>query len=332
MRKRILQISAAVSGIFTIWATAVGIIASNRLMYVKKKDEDLILERETSAKRYDEVWYANVKKTEHWIQSENGYKVHAIFLEPHDTKYYAIICHGVTETKVNSFKYARMFEALGFNSVVYDHRRHGGSGGKTTSFGHFEKLDLKAVVDMLKEHAGPELVFGIHGESMGAATTLLYAGMRDDAAFYISDCGYSDISEQILHVMQTTTSMKTSVSLKLAGFFMKMREGYHISTVTPREAVKMIEKPVLFIHSLPDDFVLPEMSIEMHGLKQGPKALKLFEKGGHAQSFNENPLEYIETVKDFLDQHGINPLGEPEPLTAHFFLAEGDKSNKEKTS
>ncbi|WP_281862790.1 alpha/beta hydrolase [Planomicrobium okeanokoites] len=309
MRRRILQVSAAISSTFTLLATAAGILASNRLMYVKKKDEELILERETSAKRYDEVWYANVKKEERWIESENGYNVHAIFLEPHDTDHYVIICHGVTETKVNSFKYARMFEELGYNSVVYDHRRHGGSGGKTTSFGHYEKFDLKAVVDMLKEHVGPKLVFGIHGESMGAATTLLYGGMRDDAAFYISDCGYSDISEQILHVMQTTTPLKTPLALKLAGFFMKLRDGYHISTVSPREAVKLIEKPVLFIHSLPDDFVLPEMSIEMHGIKKGSKSLKLFEKGAHAQSFNENPAEYKETVSEFLNNHGVNPAG-----------------------
>ncbi|WP_203332703.1 alpha/beta hydrolase [Planococcus beigongshangi] len=307
MRKRVFQISAAISSTFTLAATAAGILASNRLMYVKKKDEELILERETSAKRYDEAWYANVKKEERWIESENGYHVHAIFLEPHNTYHYAIICHGVTETKVNSFKYARMFEKLGFNSVVYDHRRHGGTGGKTTSFGHYEKFDLKAVVDMLRAHVGPDLVFGIHGESMGAATTLLYAGLRDDAAFYISDCGYSDISEQILHVMQTTTPLKTPLALKLAGFFMKLRDGYHISTVAPREAVKTIEKPVLFIHSLPDDFVVPEMTMEMHEIKPEPKALKLFEKGAHAQSFNENTEEYTKTVRDFLEQYGLLP-------------------------
>ncbi|WP_422123464.1 alpha/beta hydrolase [Planococcus sp. X10-3] len=327
MRKRVLQISAVISSIFTMLAAVTGIIASNRLMYVKKKDEDLILERETSAKRYDEVWYANVTKEQQWIESQNGYQVHAVFLEPHDTKKYVIICHGVTETKVNSFKFARMFESLGFNSVVYDHRRHGGSGGKTTSFGHYEKMDLQAVVDRLKEHVGADLLFGIHGESMGAATTLLYAGMRDDAAFYISDCGYSDISEQVLHVMQTTTPLKTPWALKLAAFFMKLRDGYHISTVSPREAVKLIAKPVLFVHSLPDEFVLPEMSTEMHQLKQGPKSLKLFEKGGHAQSFNENPEEYKKTVKDFLDQHGINATGEPEPLIAYLSPADSKKTS-----
>jgi hypothetical protein len=116
LRKRILQISAVVSSAFSLAAAAIGIVASNRLMYVKKKDETLILERETSAKRYDEVWYANVKKSDQWIRSKNGYDVKAIFLEPHDTTRYVVICHGVTETKVNSLKYARMFEHLGFKA------------------------------------------------------------------------------------------------------------------------------------------------------------------------------------------------------------------------
>ena len=305
MRKRILQVSAVVSSALTLATAVFGIAASNRLMYVKRKEESLIMERETSAKRYDEVWYANVPKSEQWIESQNGYQVKAIFLEPHNTKRYAVICHGVTESKVNSLKYARMFEKLGFNSVVYDHRRHGDSGGKTTSFGHYEKFDLKAVVEALKLHVGPGLIFGIHGESMGAATTLLYAGMQDDADFYVSDCAYSDISEQVLHVMRTTTRLRTPLALKLASFFMRLRDGYLISTVTPREAVKKIMKPVLFIHSLPDDFVLPQMSMEMHDLKPGHKSLKLFEQGGHAQSFNLHPHEYEEAVSQFLQGHAL---------------------------
>lgn len=135
---------------------------------------------------------------------------------------------------------------------------------------------------------------------MGASTTLLYAGMEDSADFYISDCAYSDISEQILHVMRTTTPMRTSLALRLANVFLKLRDGYSISTVSPREVVKNISKPVLFIHSLPDEFVLPKMTKELFELKQGPKQLKLFEEGEHAQSFNKNPDEYEETIAEFL--------------------------------
>jgi fermentation-respiration switch protein FrsA (DUF1100 family) len=305
MKKRLLRVSAIASSGLTLATAAMGIIISNRLMYMKKKDEHLILERETTAKRYDEVWYANVRKSERWIESENGYSIKAIFLEPHDTSRYVIICHGVTENKVNSFKYARMFERLGFNSVVYDHRRHGDSGGKTTSFGYYEKWDLQAVVKALKLHVGPDLFFGIHGESMGASTTLLYAGIEDSADFYIADCAYSDISRQILHVIKTATPFRTSFALKLAALFMKLRDGYSISTVSPIEAVATIKSPVLFIHSVNDDFVLPEMSREMYEVKPEPKAIKFFEVGAHAQSFNQNPAEYEKTVAEFLTEHGL---------------------------
>ena len=304
MAKRMLWFTGIFSSL-TALTTVSGFAISNQLMYLKKKDEDLILERETSAKRYDEYWYANVKKSEQWIESANGYSIKAIFLEPHHTKRYAIICHGVTETKVNSFKYARMFERLGFNSVVYDHRRHGDSGGKTTSFGHYEKMDLQAIVQALKDHVGSDLVFGIHGESMGAATTLLYAGMEDSAAFYISDCAYSDISEQILHVMKTKTPLPAFISMKLVSVFLKLRDGYSIRTVSPREAVKKIKNPVLFIHSTNDVFVLPKMTQELYELKPEPKALKLFDEGAHAQSFNVNPLDYEKAIKEFLDDNGI---------------------------
>lgn len=306
MAKRMLWLTGIFSSL-TALTTVSGFAISNQLMYLKKKDEDLILERETSAKRYDEYWYANTKKSEQWIDSANGYPIKAIFLEPHQTNRYVIICHGVTENKVNSFKYARMFEHLGFNSVVYDHRRHGDSGGKTTSFGHYEKMDLQAIVAALKEHVGPELLFGIHGESMGAATTLLYAGMEDEAAFYISDCAYSDISEQIAHVMRTKTKTQfsTVVGMKLASLFLKLRDGYSIRTVSPREVVQNIKKPVLFIHSAHDEFVLPKMTYELYELKPEPKELKIFEEGAHAQSFNTSPKTYEETVKRFLLNNGI---------------------------
>lgn len=307
MAKRMLWFTGIFSSL-TALTTVSGYAISNQLMYLKKKDEHLILERETTAKRYDEYWYANVNKSERWIESANGYSIKAIFLEPHDTSRYAIICHGVTENKVNSFKYARMFERLGFNSVVYDHRRHGDSGGKTTSFGHYEKMDLQAIVQALQTHVGPDLVFGIHGESMGAATTLLYAGMQDIAAFYISDCAYSDISEQILHVMKTKTHLPTAISLKLISVFLKLRDGYSIRTVSPREAVQQIQSPVLFIHSTHDEFVLPKMTQELYELKPEPKMLKLFEEGAHAQSFNADPNAYEKTVAEFLDRFGL--LGE----------------------
>lgn len=273
-------------------------------MYVKLKDADTILEREVLAKRFDEKWYEAVEKEELWVGSPNGYPLKAVFLKPLQTSRTVIICHGVTENKINSMRFARLFERLGFNSVVYDHRRHGDSGGKTTSFGYYEKSDLQAIVHAIRERIGKDALLGIHGESMGAATTILYAGTyEDEANFHIVDCPFSDFGEQVLHVLRTETPLHSTMLLRIASLFLKMRDGYTLGVVSPREVVGNIDKPVLFIHSLQDKFILPYMTEELYEAKNGEKMLKLFEKGAHARSFNKNPIEYEETVKSFLSKY-----------------------------
>lgn len=130
---------------------SLGLYFTNRLMYMKKKDEELILKREKEAGRYNPKEFESLPKRDVDIPSPFGYMIKAILVEPHETNRYIIIAHGVTETKINSIKYANLFIQRGFNALIYDHRRHGESGGKTTSFGHYEKFDLKTVVDWLKK-------------------------------------------------------------------------------------------------------------------------------------------------------------------------------------
>ncbi|WP_052455827.1 alpha/beta hydrolase [Bhargavaea cecembensis] len=307
-KHRFVWATGILAGVSAAVGSAAGFIATNRLMYMKKKEDDFIRQREITAKRFDEGWFESVAKHERWVDSPNGYRLKAILLEPLQTDHYVVISHGVTENKINSVKYARMFERLGFNSVIYDHRRHGDSEGKTTSFGHYEKTDLSAVVGELRKYTGEEAVIGVHGESMGAATTLLYAGLPDEQAdFFIADCPFSDFTEQVLYILRRDTPLRSRLAIRLANIFLRVRDGYTLSLVSPRLSAPDIRKPVLFIHSLEDDFILPDMTRELYTLTPEPKSIRLFEKGGHAQSYNENPAEYEKTVREFLEENELLP-------------------------
>ncbi|MBB4823836.1 fermentation-respiration switch protein FrsA (DUF1100 family) [Sporosarcina luteola] len=307
MKRRIVYIGGVIGSITTALLSILGFVATNRLMYMKLKDNDVILKREVLAKRFDEQWYETVRKKDLWVDSPNGYPLRAVFLKPLETTRTVIICHGVTENKINSMKYARLFERLGFNSVVYDHRRHGDSGGKTTSFGYYEKQDLQAIVHAVRQEIGSVATLGIHGESMGGATTILYGGeFEEEADFYIVDCPFSDFSEQILHILRINTPLRSRMTLRIANLFLKIRDGYTTTLVSPREVIGNVKKPMLFIHSMEDDFILPDMTKELFDLKPDQKRMKLFEKGAHAKSFNENPEDYEETIACFLsDFHFI---------------------------
>jgi fermentation-respiration switch protein FrsA (DUF1100 family) len=282
----------------------IGFYFTNRLMYIKKKDHKLIFDREINAGRFDPEAFEALSKQDAAILSPFGYMIKAQVIEPHQSNRYIIIAHGVTENKVNSIKYMNIFLKRGFNAVIYDHRRHGESGGKTTSYGHYEKYDLKAVVDWLEKEKGPNLLLGIHGESMGAATMLLYAGMLEDKSdFYIADCSFSNLMDQLRHQIQKELKLPPSLVLPIGNLFLRLRDKYSISDVSPISVIDQIQHPILFIHSKKDDFILPTMTEKLFAQKQGPKMLFLAENGRHAQSLNDNPDDYEKAIDEFLEKH-----------------------------
>ncbi|KIL48135.1 alpha/beta hydrolase [Jeotgalibacillus campisalis] len=308
MKKRMLFIASAVVGAAGALTAGVGVYLSNRIMYMAIKKEPVILEREISAKRLIQNEYDALPKEEIWVQSPHGYLIKTIFVHPHPSKRYVIFCHGVSENKVNSIKYMNLFLSKGFNAVIFDHRRHGESGGKTTSYGFYEKLDLKSVVDTLIEREGEDVIFGIHGESMGAATALLYAGsVEDKADFYIADCPYSDFGEQLAYMIHKEKDYVRSskLAISLAAFFIKLRDGYSIHSVSPKEATAHIQNPVLFIHSKDDGFIPSQMTEQLFKIKKGPKKLFIADKGDHAQSFVANEEEYSRCIDEFLRENSL---------------------------
>jgi uncharacterized protein len=273
-------------------------------MYMKKKDNDFIVNREKEAGRLDPVSYENLTKQEITISSPYGYDLKAILVEPFDTKKYVIISHGVTENKTSSIKYMNLFLERGFNGIIYDHRRHGESGGKNTSFGYYEKFDLKQIVDWLKQEKGKDILLGIHGESMGAATMILYAGgIEDGADFYIADCPFSDFKELLDYVIKQEIKLPGKIFIPIANLFLRARARYSIKDISPISVIDKIKSPMLFIHSKKDDFILPEMTQKLFDKKKGPKKLFFAVNGTHAQSYNENKEAYEKAVDDFLKEY-----------------------------
>ncbi len=289
----------------------VGFFFTNKLMFIKKKDNKDIIDRDSKYGLYNQQEYDALDRRDFSIESQFGYSIKGSVFEPHATNKYMIICHGVTVNRLNSVKYMNLFLQKGWNVLIYDHRRHGESGGKTTSYGHYEKFDLQSVVHWLKQEIGDSIILGIHGESMGAVTTLLYAGMVEDGAdFYIADCPFSELEAQLLYRLKVEFKLPSVLVMPIAKPFVQLRDRYSIKGVSPLQAVQNIKSPVLFIHSKDDDYIPADMSKLLFEKKQGAKKLFIAEKGSHAMSYAENREEYAKVIDDFLEEIALQKEAE----------------------
>lgn len=292
--------------LFIIYFVAVGFYFTKQVLYMKTNSLEFIYQRELENLRFDENWYRSIQKKSFSVKSRYGYELKGYLYDFYNTNKWVIITHGVTVNKNNSIKYVELFLKLGFNVLTYDHRRHGESGGQTTSFGFYEKYDLQTVIQYLKDLKG-KIVFGIHGESMGACTLLQYAGFVEDSAdFYISDCSFATFEEQLAYRLNVEYNLPKWAILPVANIWLKLRNGFTFSDISPLKATRSIKKPILFIHSEPDTYIPYTHTLQLYEAKaNGKKELYIAENGAHAMSLNENKDEYYSIVSSFLDDIGI---------------------------
>ncbi|WP_353855341.1 alpha/beta hydrolase [Bacillus sp. Bos-x628] len=286
---------------------AIGIFFTNKLMYIRKLTDEELVKRETDEGHYQHHEFNQLKKEKVCIPSSFGYDLHGYFVPFPHTKRTIVLCHGVTVSLINSVKYMTLFQKLGWNVLLYDHRRHGMSGGKTTSYGYYEKEDLAQVIEWLRKRLGSDATIGIHGESMGAVTTLLYAAKPEaNANFYIADCPFASLEEQLIYRLKMDFRLSGNWILPLSDYVLKWRDGYRIRQVAPLDVIDQVKEPVLFIHSRHDDYIPCEQSQKLYARKKGDKQLFIAPHGAHAMSYSENKEAYEQEVQTFLKKFVFN--------------------------
>ncbi|WP_166244540.1 alpha/beta hydrolase [Paenibacillus turpanensis] len=281
---------------------------SKIVLYMRTHNDLDIFLAEAEARKFDKDVYERLTKQEVRIDSPMGYPLHAVFIPapgPASSRKTVILAHGVTSSHSGMIKYMDLFLPRGFNVLAYDHRRHGKSGGTTTTYGLYEKLDLKACVDWVFEKTGPESVIGIFGESMGAATALQHAAIDSRAAFYIADCPYSDFTEQLKYRLRIEYRLPAFPLIPIVSFVAWLRSGFRFGAASPIRTLHKVEVPVLFIHGTEDTYIPKEMSVDLYEKKEGVKGLYLAPNADHAEAYWKNKEEYNQIVGQFLEGIGV---------------------------
>ena len=143
---------------------------------------------------YDTSFYEGLEKTDYIVKGYEDYDLHVELLKnPSPTDKYIIVSHGYTDNRMGALKYVQMYMDLGFNCIIYDLRGHGENATDFTTYGVREAQDLKCIVDDTRKRYDDISVLGLHGESLGAATTITSLKYKPEIDFAVADCGFSDI-------------------------------------------------------------------------------------------------------------------------------------------
>ena len=259
------------------------------------------LDKEISWEKEHGLWgnYDSYEKEEYTVKAYKDYELHVTLVKnPVETDKYVIISHGFKSNRYGAVKYVDTYMDLGFNCIIYDLRDHGENAKATVSLGQFESEDLYNLIEDTYNRYG-NIKLGLHGESMGAATSLMVLAKKPKVDFVVADCGFSNLYDLIYKAYDLA---KTPFVLPSVNTAMKLRYGYDMKKTSPKDALVGNEVPVCFIHGEADTFILPENSQVNKAATAGYSELHLVPNAAHAQSREVlGEAEYRGIIGDFFN-------------------------------
>lgn len=244
------------------------------------------------------------------VSSTDGTKLQGTYIEaPHKPHKTVIILHGLYQNRTMSVPYAGIYRQLGYNVLLPDLRGHGESDGNTTDWGVHAVDDLDSWIQLLRQQ-DPSVEIGIHGISLGAAMSLIYAGspQGQDVKFYVADSAYGDVLELgQKKLLNYTGDQRLLLGMKLINPFFQAAMFYHtrktLKDVDPAIRVEHMTSPVLFLHGTKDELIPMEVGENLvNRSTSANKKLVLFQGSAHAVALATNPRDYRRTVRTFIEK------------------------------
>ena len=259
------------------------------------------LDKEMSWEKEHKLWgdYDDYEKEDYIVKGLNDYDLHVTLVKnPIPSDNYVIISHCFKSNRYGAVKYVDSYIDLGFNCIIYDMRDHGENEKAAVSLGQFESEDLYKLIEDTYNRYG-NIKLGLHGESMGAATSLMVLSKKPKVDFVVADCGFSNLYDLIYKAYDIA---KTPFVLPSVNTAMKLRYGYDMKKTSPKDALVGNEVPVCFIHGEADTFILPDNSQVNKAATAGYSELHLVPNAAHAQSREVlGEAEYRGIIGDFLN-------------------------------
>ncbi len=220
-------------------------------------------------------------------------------------KHVVIVAHGFQVNQLAAMVQVPMFADMGYDVITWDQRQAGDSDQTKCTMGANESKDCGEIAKWVRAKYGDDVVLGLYGQSMGAATVMMYAPNDPNLAFLIEDCGYADLKATMKDIQSSYLTFVDFDNFYEAANRYATVGDVNYDSVKPIKAIRALDPsvPALFLHGEGDTYIAPKNVKKLYNAKKGIKEMKTFPLAGHSQSYYFDIIGYTECVANFLAEN-----------------------------
>ena len=222
-----------------------------------------------------------------------------------------ILVHGAGGDRASTYPLAEQYIEDGFDVIAIDQRGCGENADDKVTFGIHEELDIKAMVKFAREELKADKVI-VHGQSMGAQTTAIYASNVTPGTVEAADAVICDSPvpgmELILKEMFGDGDTESFLAVYLTGtskMFMKVVDGIDYDDGDTINVVKNDYIPTMIIVSDKDEVCLPDQVMQVYDNIACENKAIYHADSAHIEGVIDDPEGYMNSVESFHNGVGI---------------------------
>lgn len=237
--------------------------------------------------------------------TSEGNKIKGWYIPSEKDRFTVVYSHGYLENResptMNLYNIMLEIHNLGGNLLTFDFSGSGVSEGNCVTCGYRESKDLNRAIDFAKTKSKAAIF--IYGISMGAATTALVAGEREDIAGAICDSPFSNLKDYLAINLGVWTNLPKYPFQAIIFKTMEKVSGLTLELVNPSKSVKNSKIPILIMHGRGDHLIPYTESVKLYDLNPEMVTLEIMENDGHCSSLNKQREKYLANFKSFIEKN-----------------------------
>jgi alpha-beta hydrolase superfamily lysophospholipase len=236
-------------------------------------------------------------------RTEDGLRLAGWVVTPPRPRATVALFHGLRGNRGDTVGRTAFLAAAGYRCVAFDHRAHGESAGRRSSFGFHESRDVVAVLELIQRRWPLEPRAAL-GTSMGAAA-LCFAGPKARGFGAI-------ILESLYHDLASAfhTRIGNGYPPWLRRFVpgvvwvTERRLGVRLPRLVPADRIGgLAPVPVLLVTGSEDPHAPPADAERLYARCRGERELYVVAGAGHRDVCESGGADYRHTVLTFLARH-----------------------------